>query len=157
MVSSFGLFITCVCSPFLIVRSIRAPHLGLPTKLSIVISTSSLRESTRRATSELANICNAEAFIGRCGSRAVPVFRQVPNKCAPSQHHFEYFALHSLESIQLVDWNAECSQGSSGKEEHEGKHRVVHSEPGNERRAELMSTLGVKDHRCRRQLIRGKL
>src|SRR6267143_2431843 len=50
-------------------------------------------------------------------ARAMPVFRQVPNKCAPSQHHFEYFALHSLESIQLVDWNAACSQRSSGKEQ----------------------------------------
>src|SRR6266404_7399320 len=113
IVSSFGLFITCVCSPFLIVRSIRAPHLGLPTKFSIVISTSSLRESTRRATLERANICDAKAFIGRCGSRApCSVFRQVPNKCAPSQHYFEYFALHSLEFIELVDWNAGCSQGS---------------------------------------------
>ncbi len=45
-------------------------------------------------------------------ARAMPVFRQVPNKCAPSQHYFEYFALHSLEFIELVDWNAGCSQGS---------------------------------------------
>src|SRR6267378_1087017 len=35
-------------------------------------------------------------------ARAMPVFRQVPNKCAPSQHHFEDLLWDSPESIELV-------------------------------------------------------
>ena len=42
----------------------------------------------------------------------------MPNNCAPFQQHFDYFALPSLESIELVDWNAACSQKSELMQKH---------------------------------------
>jgi hypothetical protein len=57
----------------------------------------------------------SSAAVGRARHAGIPASAEQVRSVSA---HFEYFALHSLESIQLVDWNAACSQGSELMQKH---------------------------------------